>query len=562
MGLFDSFTGRNKAEQKALEELREWYAGVSLGNSQEACHCLATKLNELTARIGGGEHLVASAEVLRPAIGDLLKRIWTEYASGGQSDSDRHQPALALARAALGAYSAACVKWKPASAADVPDWVVVAHFRAIIYLGAVIIHPYLHYRNPAEGLWKRLHQFYARSERLGFEDREVPDENRAAGGLVEATVANAYKRIVLFAAANPFQLMRKEARFLFEFLSQWVNECPLEKATLETDLLEHFFIDLSQDSKPRTVYDGLPGALENLRHIGIDPLLQRLNVPGSFSEHQREEHILRQAISQRLSMVLSFRPERKAERNADFGRINLVVGIHSAHHVSSGGAPFEPAGRARELQAHCANAGPHLDPSAMSGADAEELIRAMGAWADEEITLSSQGSGGTRANTPEKDVVEVGTPTLIDRGDSGLRLFVDKGLSTPPEVGELVAFCAGENAHAAWELGLVRWVRNADQGTHFGLKRFARSVAPAALRRDDGSSAPFQRALVVPGGDLRAPKTSLLVASGTFEPGDRLTVLSGDVLYLVRLQEVRALTQFVSQYSVTILDVCEPPPTE
>ncbi|MGB0712610.1 MAG: hypothetical protein ACPGUC_03520 [Gammaproteobacteria bacterium] len=559
MGLFDSFKGRNKAEQKALEDLRDWYAGVSLGNSNEACLALAGKLNSLTNEIGGGEHLVASAEVLRPAVGDLLKRIWTEYASGGQTDFERHQPALSLARAALGAFSAACVKWKPSGNGEIPDWVVVAHFRAIIYLGAVIIHPYLHYRNPADGLWKRLHQFYARAERLGFEDREVPDENRAEGGLIEPTVSNAYKRIVLFAAANPFQLMRKEARFLFEFLSQWVNECPLEKATLETDLLEHFFIDLSQDSKPRTVYDGLPGAMDNLRHVGIEPLLQRLSVPGSFSEKQREEQMLRQAISQRLSLVLSFRPERKAQRSADFGRINLVVGIHSAHHVSSGGAPFEPASRARELQSHCANAGPHLDPAKMSGGNANELIRAMGAWADEEITLSSDGPGGGRPKVAEQETVEVGKPTLIDRGDSGLRLFVDKGLSTAPEVGELVAFCAGENAKASWELGLVRWVRNADQGTHFGLKRFARSVAPAALRRDDGSSTPFQRALVVPGGDLRQPKTSLLVASGTLEPGDRLTVLSGDILYLVRLQEVRALTQYVSQYSVAVLDACEAP---
>ena len=119
-----------------------------------------------------------------------------------------------------------------------PEILIESIYQSILYLSELILTSYLVNAPEPNGVWGELNRLYHFAEQAGFHKQTVVKDSEHSE---RKTIYHAYKKIVLLALANPYQLMPGEAATIFNYLNDWARGCHIVPAEQGTQIKGRFY---------------------------------------------------------------------------------------------------------------------------------------------------------------------------------------------------------------------------------------------------------------------------------------------------------------------------------
>lgn len=383
--------------------------------------------------------------------------------------------------------------------------------RAIRCLGEVLLRSYQVYMPAAPGLWKEIHDLYRYVERHGRDQQLL----HVDGVETDVTVRGSYLQTVLLGLCGPYQLPQHECHQVNAFLARWAHKATLGPITPSVYPVGHFLVDFESDHAavplPRDVPLRAAPALRDLDAIELARVVHDFSKRLQQGEAPHTLDLGYECIGagcidtlKRMLRFWGLAGPRQFSRRRLQQPLSLCVGLNAIHFFSDGQQPFTPP-RASTVTPE--QVVPLPDRAALEAelseerpvvAPRQELFRVDSRW-----QLRDESAGGL---------------SLARRGEAGQAM----------RVGDLLGI--QNPAFNQWRLGVVRWVKSADsQHVEIGVEMLAPRAQPLAVRPLGAVAASYTQALLLaPIPALRQPAT-LLVASGSCQPGQDLELAEGDL---------------------------------
>ena len=382
--------------------------------------------------------------------------------------------------------------------------------RAIRYLGEVLLRSYQMYMPAPAGLWKEIHSFYRYAEQHGREQHVLVVEGVEEG----ATVAGSYLQTLMLGLCGPYQLPQNECHQVNAFLARWASKASIGNVTLGVDPVGRFLIDLESDHPavpyPRDVPLHAAPALRVLNAVELARVvhdfskqLQKGAAPSALG--LGFECIGASGVDtlKRMLRFWGMAGQRQFSRRRSLLPLSLCVGLNAIHFFASGQRPFTPpqprvvpVDRAALLPDSAALQAELLEERSVL-APLPELFRVDSRW------------------------------EIRDESAGGLSLARSGDLGVPIRVGDVLGI---QNAALQqWRIGVVRWVKSADpKHVEMGVEMLAPQGLPVAVRPAAMEAAAYSQALLLPPIEALRQPASLLVARGSYQPGEDIEIIEGE----------------------------------
>ena len=391
--------------------------------------------------------------------------------------------------------------------------------RAIRYLGEVLLRSYQMYMPAAPGLWKEIHGFYRYVEQHQRDQQLLAVEDVEAG----VTVRGTYLQALMLGLCGPYQLPQNECHQVNAFLARWVQKVTLGPVTPSIDPVGHFLIDFETDHPavpfPRDVPWRAAPALRSVDAVELarvahdfSKLLQKGTAPQTLGLGFECSGAGCIDTLKRMLRFWGLAGHRQFSRRRLHQPLSLCVGLNAVHFFSSGQQPFTPPRTPVIVTEH-------------------ELVL------PDRATLEAELTEEISVTAPRPELFRVDSRwQLRDESAGGLSLARSGDLGGSIRVGDLLGI--QNPALNQWRIGVVRWVKSADTlHVEVGAEMLAPQGHPLAVRPAGLDAVPYSQALLLaPIEVLRQPAT-LLVASGSCQPGQDIEIADGDL----PLRRVRVL---------------------
>ncbi len=363
------------------------------------------------------------------------------------------------------------------------------------YLSHAMIFGFLEYAPIPKNVWRQLHSLYEFAESIRRELEVVPLPGQKG---VSASIADAYKRIVLAALVDPHHLPFGAIWEVYEQLRHWTPHVQLRPFEPVSGSGGCFIIDLDSDSRPLTPDKQTQiSAVKRARildcaEIGglVEDQLDRLEAGQTLTTESRLSPYFARVVLGQMLRAWGVPPKRNFAREARSGEVVLVRGMNAVFFHLGDGREFDP-GR---------------DPD------------------DEEDAHWEPGAGAAPNAYP-------GEPwSLVDQGMGGFAVVSAERPGQTVRVGDVVAFANDISGHREWTLGIIRWLMVRQGRYHrLGAQIIAGRITPVGVRATTGSlqDRRFRRALLVEDGDAAAG-ASLITERGFHVKGRDLELRIGD----------------------------------
>jgi hypothetical protein len=126
----------------------------------------------------------------------------------------------------------------------------LAMHRSIRYLSQVLLVNCHAYTPCPAGVWLELHQIYRQAEQRGLADRRVGDDSYEL--VRRATVADAYRQILMLALTDPYRLPQSETENVYVALELWSPLVSLRPYREDAEAPRSFMVNLAKDWAPLT----------------------------------------------------------------------------------------------------------------------------------------------------------------------------------------------------------------------------------------------------------------------------------------------------------------------
>ncbi len=360
-----------------------------------------------------------------------------------------------------------------------------ALYQAIEHLAQRLLHSYLVYTTPPVAVWSEIHRLYYIAETYNIPATPFSfgfNPNNSHSNTV--SVERAYKRILLFALANPYQLMPSEMARAYQSLRSWAPQCKIIRSDSPAKLHGRFYIDLERD---------LPPTHHKLNQHNLElPSLRLLDIAEILPAEKYQR-----ALDHRLTQALIVRPERTTKRTQATADITLASGLAACHHYAS-----------NEKWALTNN--PHRQ-------SARQAPRAFDPHNPIEMKIASRES---------QHITFVAQQQNISPG--GLALHHNERLQ-PLSTGALITYQSNnETSNSGWKIGAVRWNQNHfEKGYDLGIKCLAedgRAVVTRIINADGNSDDPYHHSLLTPDVDPMTHPATLITPAGDYKVGDVIQI--------------------------------------
>ena len=461
---------------------------------------------------------------------------------------------------------------------------------AIRHLSRILLESYIVYESEPQTVWSELHLLYQFTEKNPslFTKEVRTNEKKWTNPIIDA-----YKRIVLLALTNPYQLMQGEVNRIDYHLQTWSSNTSIHKSGKKDSLVGTFVIDLAADAPPRCVISSMKSFRPiDARIIDAHNLLgkvkQQIEKLSEPIRSKGKKNITMLGRRQRRDMFLrlentwNIRPERMSSRTTNLSKVIMSTGLSAGHYFVSGEIAFNPEQHELELQRQ------NQSKSDMTK-ELEVLSEEDEAWqqTDRESRLScgiekprvSRFDSGDGKNERDMWVNVYATEAhkLFDaeehpgeqshysinlwnqRSDcsGGLSLFCNYGQGAQINVGELVALKPIVTSdETEWEIGMIRWLRIQHQNSvHVGIKMLSEDAASVATKglKGVGAGGEYYRSLLLPNLDPRKHPTTLITPAAVYDVDSTIVInLENKLIYakITRLvQSSKSFSQF--QFDVT-----------
>lgn len=436
------------------------------------------------------------------------------------------------------------------------DLLATAFHRAITEHSLVLLRNFQLYRDEEPGFWKTIHELFyqALKHKLGRE--KVVDDIWGSN-----TLEQCYLRPMLMFTARPHQLRQHNQSQVFTQLSTWT-----QKARVRGDELQNcvFLFNPTRDAPPsyRELCEDAAGWLGIDSQALCDHLEDKIR---QASKDKANSNDLGIGLLSHLHASWSTMMQRhsvRVERNDD---LLLSLGLFSTHYFISGGLPFS------EFMRH----------QHVGGIDAIELTDDLSlrkrfdpnrdGWAKAHDTHDKE----SRDNRSEQILVEAisyensDTPAGSTQSNQAYRFYrakmvnsSDRGYCIEWPSTEVVKLNTGdvvgmrEETEDTWSVGVIRWVKQADESSNqLGLEVLSTTANAYSARQVQNGLATgeHQRALMLPPDRDSGLPPRILVQRSAFNEGESAELHSPGQTYRVKLKTCLVNTASLGLYEFSAM---------
>lgn len=393
------------------------------------------------------------------------------------------------------------------------------------------------YQSVADGIWQKVHQFYALARQHQLHNERFTDTQWG-----DNSVEGSYIRALLLGSCRPNQLRQEHLDSILPALNRWTEKCSIGPA--QTDSL--FVVDPDSDKPP--VYRELhkPHIEQHWLSLHTHKLVSHLAAldakadPDSTHIRESIEHNsidiprdLVQHLAQcwkKMSKRLFIRLDAAASTPQAHETMEITIGLSATHHFISGELSFEALVEERGAKTFALQ---QENPFLKTPGRSEHRNRDV--WdtpyeaniGTNDIALESMSTEmrghEVRNIGKEKSKYHSHHVTVINSSAHGYCVSWPIDAEAQIRTGEVVGIKQPD--HHNWSIAVIRWVCHEDkQRTQLGLELISPSAAPYGARiiRSAGEAAEFMRVLVLP--EMPATKTpvTVLTPKVPFRSGQRV----------------------------------------
>ena len=413
------------------------------------------------------------------------------------------------------------------------------------YLSRSLLEAYLVYMPEPKNTWLELNQLYQYAEEHALHTLPVDDPFPDINLPIYYNIELVYKRIVLLSLAEPYHLMKGEAREFYYLLSAWAGTCdlfPVVNAPGDGD----YVVDMQADVAPGFFSSELSRDLSDAYTVDISEVQKRLELHlknilrNNLVEFEEEHHVQLQHRKQRdmllrLSDAWRGTLKRAIERHNSSYQIKMATGLNAIHHYLSLGKVFTP--EVDELKMQTDDVEAAFFASAYRSALQKDRYHINQSY-NADPWLQSNFSEHGAALTCSIDCPEIHAV-----------------------VGEVVTYCdhkgGNETIKDQWKVGLVRWLKTTDdEHLDMGIMNLARSAVPIAVKAiaGAGEGTDYFRAVLIPKQVSLQQSRCLLVPTHVYDINSVVTVNMKHRIFYVKLLKLKISTQSFSQFEFEIIN--------
>jgi len=559
-----------EAFDSSTQHVKSWLGNLPMANVGEATKQTYAAIVDMNGQdLPAGQRLRA-LELMLPALDYLNGELKKHFVGQPMPLSDRQARIAQLTRDlaaqfAIG-YKIVAVDQANLAAAQ-QDRKVLMHslYRAVQYLGIVLVKCYQAYLTYPRGLWSELHSLYAYAAAHNLESHPIHATDHASRA--DGSVTDEYKRTLLLALACPYRLRHGVVEQVVRTLRVWAAHCRLEPDGVQSEAL--FVVDLDSDQPP--TYRNLQQLEQSGNRLSLNTEQLAEVVRGALAELRqtgKSSHKLSASTLRRLMLAWGVMPRRRFSRTRDHAHIITATGLSAIHYFLSGEAAFNTASDGITFQelpgirsyGHGGHTGEfrELEP--------RETRRRRSDQGNNVFRLEGQA----RPTSMEETVARAAAGMRIDRSfqtqswkmvnvsAGGYCLLWNNPETTRAQVGELIGIREQSDPDSFhWRLGIVRWMKYVEKrGLELGIQMLSPGAAAIVAHaetcadRDDC----LVRGLLLPVVASISQQSSLLLPSPPFVLGSTAVIdMNGKELH-VKLTKLVENTGSFAQFQFQTLE--------
>lgn len=440
--------------------------------------------------------------------------------------------------------------------ADDQRQLTIALNRAVRYLGRVLYRAALVYNPWPAHCWEELHAIYAFAAKQRLADQPVR-ERLADSDAPAPTLAELYRQVIVFAAAEPQRLRQREMELVFENGLHWGKALELGGAEGVEVKPTHRLIDLNADKEPLLVERLTEPGKGRFLLADLGPLAMalRAELEKLGGEPPQEAH--RQLLAtmlQRLSDSWLQPARRRFSRTRLVFELRVLVGLPTIHgelgarqHVSGGTAPARPARSSQETVAYA------LAPLGLNLLSEDDEI-----LGPKEQPINFKGEEKPARGTGPGPA---GAVTVRTNNESAGGYCIEWYAQNAPRlrVGEVLGI-QSVHEEMQFSIGLIRWIQCASaDALRVGVEliaphcRAANSYVGDLRAIRNRRSLKTEPALMLPPIPASSQPATVLLPTINHKQGDLIWLFDESTDELVRLGELVGATGACSQFTFELL---------
>ena len=571
-----------------LKELKAWVDALPTADSVEAARRTLAALQELNhCRIAVMERYQL-LELLAPLVDALSTGLKKSYLGTAFPLNDKKAANAALVEQL---YAGLATGYKiivveivaTTTSRESPGQLLAGTiYHAMAYLSRWLVESYIVYAPEPPSVWFELHQLYSYAQQNGLLEHEVSVAEQGA----PITILGAYKRIMMLALANPYQLMQGEVADAFKYIAMWTEHCRLLPLDQPAPTGVEFVVDLDTDKPPGYAHAGSAPPPRNGRRLDLSSLVNVVNTHAqaiaarSSKAGTQQNNIFerrKRGLYLRIAQAWAVRSERMSQRSPHDKQLAIIIGLTNCHYLMSGGAEFSP--EVDEIE---------MSKGSLESGSAESLTLIdtdQTPWLQDDqtarIELGINKPRTSKFGNPEevgKDIWEkiFATPTQQQQqittssaaivpflcrqqcvSGNGFDAECDIDNRMQLRVGDLITYQLKDAPDNEWNIGAIVWLKSTSQRKlTFGINRLAEDASAVATKalRGVGAGGEYYRALLTPKLDPREHPTTLITPAAVYDVGSIVMINTKMELIYVRLTKLIENTHSFSRFRFEITE--------
>ena len=538
--------------------LADWVAHLPMANTSEAAMQLLKAATEL-ARIHAAPELRFNfLEAVRPPAHYVCARLDRTAAGASAAGEGHAQLAQSLQSELILGYKAVL---RDILAADEltdtsRDLLGHAMHRATADLSCALLRTYEFYTDAPPQAWYELNQIYRLADELGIATSSYADEQSRGGGVL--TIADAYLRIALLAAAKPNQLRQKDLAAVFNALDQWTPRIRIGAPADDT----LFVVDLNADRPPSYRELGSHTG-DALRGISTDVLVYELEAYlAEMASDVPVPDYVGPDLLRHLAHAWGTMKKRSFRRSRSSGTMKICIGMRTLHYYISGGVEFaDQLGTTEALLRREIN--PFIEEQKLQPSTEPDDV-----WSNA-FDLGGRIPLNPNITDPNRILLSTRRPRsqrtvaasypcydtqIVDTSPSGYCARWSSPLPIQLQTGELLAI--RERDDARWCIAVSRWIRHSDQETLMGIELLAPRAIPVAVRmlQKRGNSTDYNRAVLLPALDAIGQPAMLITPRLPYNESQKVQLRRHNIQATGQLMRRVLMTESFTQFTFRMLD--------
>ncbi len=436
-------------------------------------------------------------------------------------------------------------------------------YHAIVYIGRILLENYVCYEFLRPKTWIELNALFrfSQTKKIHTAPVKIGDESKGS-------IEQAYMRLLLLSAINPYRLMRGEAEKVYHMMGEWSSLCRLQQTPQNWQAGKELIIQLNKDEPPRHAAPKEPfDDLAGLRIVDVSTL--KSVIQGRLDAAQQDESKKTlSALAERLqrNMLLRLVDGWKSKNDRESPRIDctenleLAVGLKTCHFVLGESRKARGDSVAQNTPGELNLIPKTEDMDEFQAAHYADKKREAGAASQFEVDdphhdiWAKQLIKSTAPSEPLTPDIKVYPLIQTNQSAGGVSAHFEIASGLQPRVGELVCFRSEGSTQQQWKLGAIRWLIFSFGEGDFGIQTLAEDALPIAVKALSGVGKGGDRlqALLIGANSFENPEARLIVPATLYDVGTVLYVESAAQALKLTLTKMKDTTESFSCFAFAL----------